>query len=169
MGKVHKDLKKKINFLLTVIIPRHINRKKHIADELSNIGLNYEFHTLSKVLKKNTDIYIVDTYGEVSKFYSLSKLTFVGGSLISHGGQNPLEPVREGNYILFGPHINNFKEVYQMLEKLKVANKINSLKNIKKLILKKIDYSENRKIKHKLNYLGKRIINKNILEIMKFI
>ena len=54
---------------------------------------------------------------------SLSKLTFVGGSLILHGGQNPLEPAREGNYILYGPNIDNFKEVYQMLEKFKNCNK----------------------------------------------
>ena len=110
--------------MLTIIIPRHINRKKEIADELSKIGLNSEFHTLSKNLKKDSDIYIVDTYGDAKKFYSLSKLTFVGGSLIMHGGQNPLEPAREGNYILYGPHINNFKEVYQTLENLKIARKI---------------------------------------------
>ena len=169
IGKVHKELKKEIKNLLTIIVPRHINRKKEITDELSKIGLNLEFHTSSKSLKKDTDVYIVDTYGDASKFYSLSKLTFVGGSLILHGGQNPLEPAREGNYILYGPYIHNFKEVYQMLEKLKIANKINSIKNIKKLIVKKINYSENRKVKYKLNYLGNKIINKNLLEIKKFI
>ena len=169
IGKVHKELKKEIKNLLTIIVPRHINRKKEITDELSKIGLNSELHTSSKSLKKDTDVYIVDTYGDASKFYSLSKLTFVGGSLILHGGQNPLEPAREGNYILYGPYIHNFKEVYQMLEKLKIANKINSIKNIKNLIIKKINYSENRKVKYKLNYLGNKIINKNLLEIKKFI
>ena len=169
VSKVHKELKKDIKNLLTVIIPRHIDRKEEIADELSNIGLNTEFHTSSISLKKYTDIYIVDTYGDASKFYSLSKLTFVGGSLISHGGQNPLEPAREGNYILYGPYINNFKEVYQTLENLKIARKINAIKDMKKLILKKINYSGNTKVKYRLNYLGDKIINKNILEIKKFI
>ena len=133
------------------------------------IGLNSELHTSSKTLKRGTDIYIVDTYGDASKFYSLSKLTFVGGSLILHGGQNPLEPAREGNYILYGPHVDNFKEVYQMLEDLKIANKIDSIKNFKNFILKKINYSGNKRVKYKLNYLGNKIINKNILEIKKFI
>ena len=169
VSKVHKELKKDIKNLLTVIIPRHIDRKDEIADELSNIGLNTEFHTSSKILKKNTDIYIVDTYGDTSKFYSLSKLTFVGGSLISHGGQNPLEPAREGNYILFGPHTDNFKEVYEMLENLKIAKKVKSIKNMKSLVLKKINYSENLKVKYRLNKLGERIINRNLLEIKKFI
>ena len=169
IGKVHKELKTNIKNLLTIVIPRHINRKKIIANELENIGLNTEFHTLSRKLKRNTDIYIVDTYGDALKFYSLSKLTFVGGSLISHGGQNPLEPAREGNYIIFGPNVHNFEEVYRMLENLKIATKIHSIKNIKKIFLKKIDFTENKKVNKKLKILGNKIISKNILEIKKFI
>ena len=169
IGKIHKELKIVIKNLITIIIPRHINRKKEIAKDLSSIDLNTEFHTSAKVLKKNTDVYIVDTYGDASKFYSLSKLTFVGGSLILHGGQNPLEPAREGNYILTGPYVDNFKEVYQTLEQLKIASKIKSIKSVKDIFLKKINYSENKKVKYKLNYLGNKIINKNISEIKKFI
>ena len=169
IGKIHKELKIVIKNLITIIIPRHINRKKEIAKDLSGIDLNTEFHTSAKVLKKNTDVYIVDTYGDASKFYSLSKLTFVGGSLILHGGQNPLEPAREGNYILTGPYVDNFKEVYQTLEQLKIASKIKSIKSVKDIFLKKINYSENKKVKYKLNYLGNKIINKNISEIKKFI
>ena len=169
IGKVHKELKPKIKNLLTIIIPRHINRKNEIIGDLEKLGLNSELHTSSKSLKRDTDVYIVDTYGDASKFYSISKLTFVGGSLISHGGQNPLEPAREGNYILYGPNVDNFKEVYQKLENLRIANKIKSIKNIKNLILKKINYSANKKVKYKLNNLGNKIINKNILEIKKLV
>ena len=169
VGKIHKELKNDIKDLLTIIIPRHINRTNDIIDELSKIGLNTQRHTSSKSLKKNTDVYIVDTYGDASKFYSLSNLTFVGGSLIEHGGQNPLEPAREGNFILYGPNIDNFKEVYQLLVNLKIASRINSLKNTKRIVLKKINYSGSRKVNYKLNNLGLKIINKNILEINKFI
>ncbi len=169
IGKVHKELKKNIKNLITIIIPRHINRKKEIINELSNIGLTTELHTLSIRLKKNTDIYVVDTYGDTLKFYSLSKLTFVGGSLIFHGGQNPLEPAREGNYIFSGPNVDNFKEVYQVLEKFKVATKINSIKKMKNLFLKQINFTKRSKVNKKLNLLGDRIIRRNILEIRKFI
>ena len=168
-ARTHILLKKKVKNLITIIIPRHIERKKEIADDLLKTGLNVEFHTLSKGLKKDTDIYIVDTYGETSKFYSLTKLTFVGGSLILHGGQNPLEPAREGNYILSGPNIGNFKEVYEILGKLKIYKKINSVKDIKSHVLKKINYSQSFKVEYKLDDLGDKIINKNILEIKKFI
>ena len=169
IGKVHKELKLEIKNLITIIIPRHINRKKEIIDELNNIGLNSQLHTSQKKLSKSTDIYIVDTYGESTKFYSLSKLTFLGGSLIPHGGQNPLESAREGNYILYGPHIENFKEVYEMLEKLKVTTRVNSIKKMKSVVRQKINFLQRNTVNKKLKYLGDKILNKNLYEIKKFI
>ena len=169
IGKVHKELKSEIKNLITIIIPRHINRKKEIIDELSDIGLNSQLHTSSKRISKDTNIYIVDTYGEAAKFYSLSKLTFLGGSLIPHGGQNPLEPAREGNYILYGPHIENFKEVYKVLEKLKITTRVSSIKNMKSVVRQKINFLQRNKVNKKLKYLGDKILNKNLYEIKKFI
>ena len=169
IGKVHKELKSEIKNLITIIIPRHINRKKEIIDELSNIGLNSQLHTSPKKISKDTDMYIVDTYGEAAKFYSLSNLTFLGGSLIPHGGQNPLEPAREGNYILYGPHIQNFKEVYKVLEKLKISTRVNSIKNMKSVVRKKINFLQRNTANKKLKYLGDKILNKNLYEIKKFI
>ena len=169
IGRVHKELKSEIKNLITIIIPRHINRKKEIINELNNIGLNSQLHTSSKKLSKNTDIYIVDTYGESAKFYSLSKLTFLGGSLIPHGGQNPLEPAREGNYILYGPHVENFKEVYEMLEKLKITTRVNSIKNMKTAVRQKINFLQKSMVNKKLKNLGDKILNKNLYEIKKFI
>ena len=169
IGRVHKELKSEIKNLITIIIPRHINRKKEILDELKNIGLNSQLHTSPKKLSKDTDIYIVDTYGETAKFYSLSKLTFLGGSLIPHGGQNPLESAREGNYILYGPHIENFKEVYEMLEKLKITTRVSSIKDMKSVVQQKINFLQRNTVNKKLKYLGDKILNKNLHEIRKFI
>ncbi|MFL2902971.1 MAG: 3-deoxy-D-manno-octulosonic acid transferase [Candidatus Pelagibacter sp.] len=169
IGRVHSELKSEIKNLITIIIPRHINRRESIINEISRIGLKYQLHSENRKIKKNTDIYLVDTYGEAIKFYLLSKLTFLGGSVIKHGGQNPLEPAREGNYILHGPNISNFKEVYEMLSFLKIAKKINSIKEMKKIILKRIDFNQNNKVKNKLKNIGKKILSKNLLEIKKFI
>ena len=168
IGRVHNELRSEIKNLITIIIPRHINRTKSIINELSGIGLNYQLHSENKKIKKNTDIYLVDTYGEAIKFYLLSKLTFLGGSLVKHGGQNPLEPAREGNYILYGPNISNFKEVYKMLNFLKIAKKINSIKEVKEIVLKRINFNQNNKAKFKLKNIGNKILAKNLLEIKKF-
>ena len=169
IGQVHNELKPEIKNLITIIIPRHINRTKSIINEMSSIGLNSQLHSENKKVQRNTDIYLVDTYGEAIKFYLLSKLTFLGGSIIKHGGQNPLEPAREGNYILHGPNISNFKEVYEMLNYLKIAKKINSIKEMKKIVLKRIDFNQNNKVKYKLKNIGDKILSKNLLEIKKFI
>ena len=169
IGRVHNELRSEIKNLITIIIPRHINRTKSIINELSGIGLNYQLHSENKKIKKNTDIYLVDTYGEAIKFYLLSKLTFLGGSIVKHGGQNPLEPAREGNYILYGPNISNFKEVYKMLNFLKIAKKINSIKEVKKIVLKRINFNQNNKAKFKLKKIGNKILAKNLSEIKKFI
>ena len=169
IGQVHNELRSEIKNLITIIIPRHINRTKSIINELSGIGLNYQLHSENKKIKKNTDIYLVDTYGEAIKFYLLSKLTFLGGSIVKHGGQNPLEPAREGNYILYGPNISNFKEVYKMLNFLKIAKKINSIKEMKKIVLKRINFNQSNKAKYKLKNIGNKILAKNLLEIKKFI
>ena len=169
IGRVHNELRSEIKNLITIIIPRHINRTKSIINELSGIGLNYQLHSENKKIKKNTDIYLVDTYGEAIKFFLLSKLTFLGGSIVKHGGQNPLEPAREGNYILYGPNISNFKEVYKMLNFLKTAKKINSIKEVKKIVLKRINFNQNNKAKFKLKNIGNKILAKNLLEIKKFI
>ena len=169
IGRVHNELRSEIKNLITIIIPRHINRTKSIINELNGIGLNYQLHSENKKIKKNTDIYLVDTYGEAIKFYLLSKLTFLGGSIVKHGGQNPLEPAREGNYILYGPNISNFKEVYKMLNFLKIAKKIKSIKEVKKIVLKRINFNQNNKAKFKLKNIGNKILAKNLLEIKKFI
>ena len=97
--------------LITIVIPRHINRTNEIIDDLNNLGLNSITHSSNQKIQKDTDIYLVDSYGDSSKFYNLTNVSFVGGSIIKHGGQNPLEPARLGNYIINGPNVKNFKEI----------------------------------------------------------
>ena len=169
IGKLHKELKSKYKNLLTIIIPRHINRSNSIINELEDIDLKIVTRSSRQKVSKSTDIYIADTYGETSKFYRLSKITFLGGSLINHGGQNPLEPARMGNYILHGPNIQNFKEVYKMLSELKISSKANNIINMKKIINRKIKYKRPSKIIKKLNFIGNDILKKNLSEINKFL
>tara|TARA_Y100000741_G_scaffold307251_1_gene249995 strand:+ start:204 stop:1433 length:1230 start_codon:yes stop_codon:yes gene_type:complete len=169
IGKVHKELKSKYENFLTIIIPRHVDRSNSIINSLENIGLNIVSRSSNKKVNNRTDIYLVDTYGEATRFYGLSNITFVGGSLIDHGGQNPLEPARLGNYIIHGRNIQNFKEVYNMLSSLKISSKINNVLDLKKIIIKKIKYKQSPKVKKKLNTLGSNILKNNLIEINKFL
>ena len=169
ISKLHKDLKKNEKKLLTIIIPRHINRSKNIINNLKNDNLNVITYSSGKKLKKNTDIYLVDTYGEASRFYSLSKVTFMGGSMIKHGGQNPLEPARLGNYIISGPNIENFKEIYKFLENNRMSITTSNLTKIKKIISMRLNKKLSNNNKKKIFRIGDKILNKNFSYISEYI
>jgi 3-deoxy-D-manno-octulosonic-acid transferase len=64
----------------------------------------------------DVDIYVADTLGELGLIYRIAPIVFMGGSLASHGGQNPIEAVRLGAAVLHGPHVWNFAEIYSMLD-----------------------------------------------------
>ena len=169
IGKVHSRLKIKEKNLLTIIIPRHINRVENIINELNKIGLNTVIHSSNKKISTETDIYLVDTYGETSNFFELSNLTFLGGSLIPRGGQNPLEPARKGNYILHGPNIDNFLEVYSILKNLRISSKIKSVPQMEKMVINKINFKQPILINKKLFSIGEKVLKKNLNEIKKYI
>jgi 3-deoxy-D-manno-octulosonic-acid transferase len=62
------------------------------------------------------DIYVADTLGELGLFYRLAPIVFMGGSLVAHGGQNPIEAIKLGAAVVHGPHVFNFTDVYDALD-----------------------------------------------------
>ena len=162
VGKLHKKIKKIEKDLLTVIIPRHINRSTKIIDQLMKLNLSVVTRSSNKSINQNTDIFLVDTYGESSTFFNLSNITFMGGSIINRGGQNPLEPARLGNYIISGPNVYNFQEIYSFLNKNKMALNSSNIETMRKIILKKLNKKAASKNKNKILKIGNKILNKNI-------
>ena len=157
----HKQLKKKINNVITIIIPRHIHRANEIAEEMKKIDLKVAYHSSNIKTLKNVDIYIVDTFGETRLFHKFSSTVFLGGSVIKRGGQNPLEAARLGSKILHGPNIDNFKDVYKLLKLLNISNKINTPSQLASSIVFKKNKNSGKKIK----YIGKKILKKTINEL----
>ena len=165
-GLVHKKLKNKYNNLLTIIIPRHINRVGLITKQLNNMGLITQNYQSEKKIKKNIDVYIVDAYGKTKSFYYFCKTIFLGGSIINHGGQNPLEATRYGCSILHGPNISNFKEIYDFLKKNKISQKIVTEKNMENSLIKLFSQkSDSKKIQKKLSLIGQKILDSTYKEI----
>jgi 3-deoxy-D-manno-octulosonic-acid transferase len=169
IAKLHKNLKKKYKKFITIVIPRHINRTSRIIDDMEQLGLKTIVHSSKQEPKIDTDIYLVDSYGLSSKFYNLSNITFMGGSLIKHGGQNPLEPARLGNFIINGPNINNFKEIYSFLLKNKISSMTSSMSKMQQIIIKKINQKNNKGNIIEIRKIGKRILDKNIFYITKYL
>jgi 3-deoxy-D-manno-octulosonic-acid transferase len=101
--------------LLTIIVPRHPDRGPFIARLLSNANLKVALRSEGKLPDASTDIYIADTIGELGLFYNLVPVAFVGGSLVPHGGQNPMEAIKLGAAVVTGPHWRNFADAYEEL------------------------------------------------------
>ena len=168
-GKVHSNLKKHYKNIISITIPRHVHRAQEIREELSSKGLKVHLHSSNKPIDRDTDIYLVDTFGETKAFLKLSKIAFMGKSIHAFGGQNPLEAARLGNRIIHGPNIENFVEVYDFLKKHGISSKINSYKDLKNLVVKferKKNYSQ--QIIKKLTYTGNQILINNEKEINKY-
>jgi len=165
-GLIHNKLKKKYKNLLTVIIPRHINRKEEIKKQLSNLGLKVHLHEPKTRIHQDTDIYLVNSFGKTKSFYSLIRNVFLGGSLIEHGGQNPLEAVRYNCNILHGPNVSNFKEIYEFLHNQKISKKVINLNQTINVLHELFNSKKSQKnIKNKINKIGQKILKKNIDEI----
>lgn len=115
MGEVHKMVSSHEPNLLTIIVPRHPDRTDAILAELQGQGLNVVTRSSGTAISSHTDIFLGDTIGEMGFYLRLSQIAFMGKSLGSEGGQNPIEPVMTGAAILSGRFVQNFRETYQQL------------------------------------------------------
>ncbi len=83
-----------------------------------------------KDLDDNTEVYVADTMGEMGLWYSLSKVAFIGGSLVEKGGHNPIEAAQFGTFVLHGSNIFNAKEQYEKLKKVGLCFQVTGAKEI---------------------------------------
>lgn len=116
MIDVHQKLRANFPGLLTLIVPRHPERGIGVAEIAVAAGLKTKLRSRGELPDATTDIYVADTIGELGLAYRLAPIVFIGGSLVKHGGQNPIEPAKLGAAILHGPHVWNFAEIYAALD-----------------------------------------------------
>jgi 3-deoxy-D-manno-octulosonic-acid transferase len=112
----HRRLRGSFPGLITVLAPRHPERGLGVVDIAAVSGLNAVLRSQGRLPGHDTDVYIVDSIGELGLVYRLAPIVFMGGSLVRHGGQNPIEAAKLGAAILHGPHVWNFAEIYAALD-----------------------------------------------------
>ena len=167
-GMAHIRLKKRFRNILTIIIPRHINRINSIKADLQNLDLKIHLDEPKKKISPDTDIYLVNSYGKTKLFYKACKNIFLGGSLIKHGGQNPLEATRYGCKVIHGPNVSNFREIYKFLNKKNLSQKITNQDQLINYVNKYFNSKNNsKKIIKDLYLMGMDILDKTYKEINK--
>lgn len=124
LGRVYQTLKAARPDLLLVIAPRHPERGPEIAEALRGQGLAVSRRGAKVRVMAETHVYLMDTIGELGLLYRAAPFAFIGGSLVEHGGQNPLEAARLGLPVLHGPHVFNFRGEYDELAAAGVARAV---------------------------------------------
>ena len=109
--EIYKEIKPKIPELLLVIVPRHPERFPDVKKLCEQFQLAVVMRTMESRVYLETDVYLVDTMGELKMLYAASDVAFVGGSMVSRGGHNILEAAAVGVPVMFGPYMHNFKEI----------------------------------------------------------
>ncbi len=125
LAQMHMNLKPAIPNLLTIIVPRHPHRGTQAANDVARYTKAIKRRGLGEMPvlggNRHTDIYIADSLGELGLWYRLASVAIIGGSLVKHGGHNPLEPLKLGVPTLTGPHMFNFKDMLHALVEAKLV------------------------------------------------
>ncbi len=137
LAELWKSLNIKTHLL--VLAPRYPDRRQAVLDDIGRAGLKAAVHSLKEAVSDETDIYLVDTLGELSGFIANAELVFMGGSLVPRGGQNVLEPAKLGKAIITGPHSFTFTEDIEALSKADAIVCIDTVEELKNTIRELIE------------------------------
>ncbi|MBI1275930.1 3-deoxy-D-manno-octulosonic acid transferase [bacterium] len=116
LAEAHALIRQHVKNALLILAPRHPHRGNQLVADLREAGFNLAQRSQSEPITAKTEIYLADTMGELGLWYRLAQLAFVGGSLVVHGGQNPLEPARLGCPVIAGWDMHNFASITLALE-----------------------------------------------------
>jgi 3-deoxy-D-manno-octulosonic-acid transferase len=173
--KTHVEIKKKINNVLTIIIPRHINRVSHIKKLTNKFNLKSQVLVNKDEIEKDKEILIINSFGVLSQYFNCSKNIFIGKSLIQKlkkvAGQNPIEAAKHGCKIYYGPYVYNFQEVYDFLKINNIAEQIYNEKDLSQKIIENFNNPEKKSTKNfnLLNNYGESILKQTTAELYKLI
>lgn len=122
----HKLLLQDYPNLVLILVPRHPERFSIVELLIEKSELNYVKRSLNQPLDSNTQVLLGDTMGEMMLLYGMSNIAFVGGSLVKHGGHNPLEPIAFNIPVISGFFTYNFPEIFEKLRKVKGVVEVES-------------------------------------------
>jgi|TARA_B110000211_G_C14048293_1_gene540027 3-deoxy-D-manno-octulosonic-acid transferase len=173
--KTHLSLKEKYKDVITIIAPRHINRCQKIKNLFEDHNLEVQILDKDGLILENKKIIIINSFGILNNYFKYAKSVFIGKSAIKKmenvGGQNPIDAAKLGCKIYHGPYVYNFKEIYEILEKMNISKKIVSIKDLSDNLIKdlKNSYKENNQISNSINDLGQKTLTDTMKNINKFL
>jgi 3-deoxy-D-manno-octulosonic-acid transferase len=125
LGKTFQELQPEFPNLLLVLVPRHAERAREVRGALEQLGLRVALRSQSAIAGVPIDCLLLDSTGEVANWYAVATVAFVGKSLTTHGGQNPVEPIVARVPVIFGPNMENFSALAKALVSKNGAIQVN--------------------------------------------
>lgn len=135
----HVTLRKMFPDLLTILVPRHPHRGASMFETAKAVGVKVARRSIGDFPNAQTEIYIADTMAELGVWYRLATLVVIGGSFITHGGQNLLEPIRLHAPVVVGPHMFNFAEMLKSLLRMEAVIQVVNEKDLAPVLQRLLD------------------------------
>ena len=173
--KAHANLKKRYNDILTIIAPRHINRSSKIKALSEKFNYNTQLLNQGDMILDNKEVVIINSFGVLQEYFKYSKSVFIGKSinkkLKDDSGQNPIDAVKLGCKIYHGPYVNNFKDIYELLEKNNISKKIETYEDLSNNLIIDLEFpiKKNNFSIQIIETLGKKTLSDTMKNINNFI
>ena len=173
--RTHLLLKEKYKDIITIIVPRHLNRINKIQTSCKNFNLNFQILEKGQNITLDKEVIIVNSFGVVQHFFRHAKSVFVGKSTIEKfknvGGQNPIEAAKLNCKIYHGPYVYNFEEIYKILEKNGISKVVINSKELSDNLINDLENSKKNddKIGNIVNNLGEKTLIETMNNINKFL
>ena len=155
----HQELIKKYPDLLLILVPRHPERFNQVEELIQKSGLSYRKRSQFEPLEQTTQVLLGDTMGEMMVLYGLAEIAFVGGSLVKHGGHNPLEPIAFELPVISGVHTYNIPEIFAKLRSvhgvIEVESSAEALAQTVAFLL------ENTSVRERIAHYGFEVLKEN--------
>jgi 3-deoxy-D-manno-octulosonic-acid transferase len=146
LATVFLRLRQQFPSLRLFIAPRHVERLREIRAQLDALRLHVTLASEALARRElNGDCLLLDTTGDLQRWYGIATVVFIGKSLTAHGGQNPVEPILAGKPVVFGPHMENFATLANMLVSKKGAIQIQDVNSLEQALAELLHNSESRK------------------------
>ena len=172
---VHAKLKKRYNDIITIIAPRHINRSNKIKALSEKLNYNTQLLNKGEMISDDKEIVIINSFGILQEYFKYSKSVFIGKSinkkLKNDSGQNPIDAAKLGCKVYHGPYVNNFKEIYDLLEKNNISKKIDTREDLINNLIIDLEFPTK---KHnypvqKIEMLGQKTLSDTMSNINNFL
>jgi 3-deoxy-D-manno-octulosonic-acid transferase len=135
LAKIFAGLRQKFPSLCLFIAPRHVERVREIRAQLEALSLQVRLTSeAANHSKAEPDCVLLDTTGDLRRWYSIATVVFIGKSMTAHGGQNPVEPIMARRPVVFGPHMENFVTLAGTLVSNEGAIQVHDIESLERAI-----------------------------------